>query len=590
MKNDQRPLVAGGRDPAYGTDTVGVPDRYLVQERGKSRVLVCTEAPTVVVRVERGLTVAAGAARKSPPATIYLDGAAQCEPFIDAEKQVYNLDHHEGCVRAFTLATCEQAVILVRRRLNLRERDWTVFANEPDLDTIFAIWVLLNHIRLNDDDPEIRRVIMPLLRLQGTIDALGLDMIELSGLPEDLQRSTLLQLEELRAGEQALKKDGRWQEMDFPEYTADVLRAIDALVYRPHHFEGALEVEELARAEVAERWLAVVCRAEAGIYEVEQRLRRLHGDRLGIIVLLKSPGHYTLRKADPSLPLSLERIYEQMNLMDPAAGSLRSGNRWGGSDDIGGSPRSGDSRLSPQDIAGICGRAFRKPTPPQQIRAVLKAVAATAALPAAALLARIPQGTEIWGLAPLGAAMQVQSWSFAVVLCLTGLILLAVAARAAPRLHGLRMPAGIDWLLLLPFAAVAGVVAGARFPVAFMSQSGTLFAYPANLLPVVLTLVTGAEILFRGVVFGILRQEFQAPGRKPGWVPSWPVLISSFLYLAWAGFPFSSFAWPGSLYTLGGAFLLALACGIARDRSHSLLPPIVLHCAAVLVPVFRLFR
>jgi hypothetical protein len=279
-----------------------------------------------------------------------------------------------------------------------------------------------------------------------------------------------------------------------------------------------------------------------------------------------------------------------LNLMDPASGSLRSGNRWGGSDDIGGSPRSGGSRLSPQEIAEICGRAYRKPTPPQQARALLKAAAATAALPVSALLARIWQGGEVWGLPQFGAAIQNHTWYFAALLGFTSLILLAFTARSAPRLYGLRGPAGIDWLLLLPFAPLAGVVAGARFPAALMGQAGSLFAYPVNFLALALVFATGAEILFRGVILGILRQEFQAPGRKKSWIPSWPVVISSVLYLLWAGLPYSFFAWPDSFYTLGGVFLLAVACGIARDRSHSLLPPLLLHWVALLVPVLRPFR
>src|SRR5512136_1016088 len=174
VENNEAPMTEAPR-PDQGEEssedsaapTGHLPDRYVIKEMAKVRVLSCTEAPTLSVRVERGYTVTAAAARRAAPGTIYLDGAAQAEPFVDAEKQVYNLDHHVGCVRAFTLATCEQAMVMVRRRLNLRERDWTVFANESDLDTILAIWALLNHIQLNDEDPEIRNRILPLLRLQG---------------------------------------------------------------------------------------------------------------------------------------------------------------------------------------------------------------------------------------------------------------------------------------------------------------------------------------------------------------------------------------------------------------------------------------
>ncbi|MGH7830337.1 MAG: hypothetical protein ACREP8_09190, partial [Candidatus Binatia bacterium] len=228
------------REPA----AADLPDRYSIRRKGEERELVCSESPTMAVRIERGMTIPVGAARKAPSGTIYLDGAAEGGPFLDVEKAVFNLDHHEGCVRSFTLATCEQAMVVIRKGLDLQTRDWTIYANDPDLDTILAIWLLLNHMRLNDADPEIRRKVMPLVRLQGTIDAHGLEMQDLSGFPPELERTVFAELEQLRSKEVALKKDEKWQEIDFLQYTADVLRGIDAMIYSLHHFEGVLEVEE----------------------------------------------------------------------------------------------------------------------------------------------------------------------------------------------------------------------------------------------------------------------------------------------------------------------------------------------------------
>jgi hypothetical protein len=66
------------------------------------------------VRIKRGFCLTASAAQSAAPGSIFLDGAAQAGPFMDTRREVYNLDHHEGCVRPFTLATCEQALVLVR--------------------------------------------------------------------------------------------------------------------------------------------------------------------------------------------------------------------------------------------------------------------------------------------------------------------------------------------------------------------------------------------------------------------------------------------------------------------------------------------
>jgi hypothetical protein len=587
------PLVAEAAHPAQveleppdeGAAGARLPDRYVVKESGKARVLTCTEAPTLAVRLDRGHAVTAAAAHKSAPGTIYLDGVAQAEPFIDAEKQIYNLDHHEGCVRAFTLATCEQAMVMIRKRLNLRERDWTVFANEPDLDTILAIWVLLNHIRLNDENPEIRKKVIPLLRVQGTIDALGLDMLEMTGLPEAHQESILERIGDLRKRELELKKDGRWQEIDFLDYTADILRSVDAMVYSSHHFEGTLDVEELARADVADRWLAVACKSDAGIYEVEHHLRRLHGDRLGIIILQKGAQAYTIRKVDPSLPLSLDRIYDQLNLLDQAAGNFRSGNRWGGSDEIGGSPRATGTRLTAEEITEICGKAYRRPSQTQRAGTILEAVLAGIAVPAAAVIALLIQGTWKPGFASIVQVLQDKDWPLAAVLGILSLALLLLRARSAPRLFGLRLPSGHDWLLLLPFGLLAGLAGGARFPAVLAGGHTYFFELAWNRIWLAIVYAGSAELLFRGLAQGTVYQGFPGSRRQGSWLLSWPVAFTGLLYVFWASFPFVGFLWPVNLYSLGGVLLLAAVCGLARQRSHSLLSPLLLHWLALIVPV-----
>ena len=75
-----------------------LPVRYQWKEDDAGSYLMCVEASNIQVRIERGVSLSAAAARKAPKGTIFLDGAAQGEPFMDASRGVYNLDHHEGCV------------------------------------------------------------------------------------------------------------------------------------------------------------------------------------------------------------------------------------------------------------------------------------------------------------------------------------------------------------------------------------------------------------------------------------------------------------------------------------------------------------
>ena len=142
--------AAVAKVPQGNLSAAGVlPQRYAVKDIRGKKVLNCLEAPNLTVVIQRGLTVSAATARKSPPGTIFLDGVAQSEPFMDHEKKIYNLDHHEGCVRAFTFSSCEQVLVMILKGLDLRDREWFIYANEPDLDTILAIWLLLNHQRIS---------------------------------------------------------------------------------------------------------------------------------------------------------------------------------------------------------------------------------------------------------------------------------------------------------------------------------------------------------------------------------------------------------------------------------------------------------
>jgi hypothetical protein len=523
----------------------------------------------------------AATARKAPPGTIYLDGAAEGGPFLDVEKAVFNLDHHEGCVRSFTLATCEQAMVMIRKGLDFQSRDWTIYANDPDLDTVLAIWLLLNHMRLNDADTEIRRKTMPLVRLQGAIDAHGLEMQELCGFPPELQKSAFAELERLRSREVALKKEGKWQEIDFLQYTADVLRAIDAMIYSSHHFEGVLEVEELARAEIGQSQLAIVCRGEAGIYEVEPQLRRLHGKRLGVIILQTGPNTYTLRQVDTFLPATLESAYERLNLIDPAAGNRRSGNRWGGSEEIGGSPRATGTSLTPQQIAAALTQAYRKPTTGQRLRALAVMLLGTTAVMAGSMTATYFLG---WLDGPAGSIeshFRNQAGVFVGVLsALSGLLLLA-AFRSGPKLFGFCMPAGFDWLVLFPGALLGGVAGGAWIFAAAVTSPQRLLGRHWTELAVAISFPIVAEVLFRGLAHGTLAQRFPTQHAGGRWFLSWPVFISSVLYALWSLPPFLPFFSRGVELTLAGALLFGISSGMARERSESLLPCLLFHWACL---------
>jgi membrane protease YdiL (CAAX protease family) len=550
-----------------------IPNRYLVRGDERARVLTCVDAPMVMVRAKRGIAIPAKQARNHPPGTIFLDGAAQGEPFVDFNKDIYNLTHPEESVQFLT--TCEQAMILIRKGLDLRKRDWVVLANDSDLDTIFAVWVLLNHLRLNDDS-ELRAKIMPLLRLEGAIDAHGPESQYLSALPPDLLRSTAAIRKKLQQQEFVLKSYGEWQEFDLLEYIVDRLRAIDEMIYAPENFDRQYEVDELARAEIANGSVAVACASDGGMEEVERRLQMIYGERLGILIFQNAAANYRIRQIDRSLPAKLDQAYQRLNLLDPAATSGDE-NRWGGSTEIGHSPRKTGTGLTPTQIIDAVREAYWKPTILDVVYEIPQGLflAGAALLPALALIFvanLLRDRGYIFGDAALLSA---------VVLTIAVGILYRSKARLVPGLYGWRIPVGLAWLKVLPAALIGSAIGGAwaSGSLAYRMGTGDPFHFTgiaALLLPL------AAELLFRGLILGHLAGRLPIQKSAGPWWNSWPNLISTGLYAAASLLLFHSFS-RGELQIsqwfliTGGALVLGAASGIARERSESVLASVLVH-------------
>lgn len=565
------------------------PERYVVKEDDDGPYLTCIETPEVKVRIRRGFTVTANAAKKFPEGTIFLDGAAQAEPFLDLERRIYNLDHHQGCERRFTLAACEQAMVLVLRGLDLRERPWTIYANEPDLDTVLAIWVLLNSLHMTGDNESVKRAILPLVRLEGLIDVQGLEFLEFSGFPESHLRAAHRRLEALKEAAAAAVPDPA-EVADADDQAAALrptiaqLRLVDELAYPPGFFDELPGVEELARDEVTDNRIVVVVHSEHGIYEVERALKRLYGRRLGLIVLQKDPRTYTLRQVDSFLPVTLEAAYRRLNQVDPAVRGSRSANRWGGSGEIGGSPRSSGTDLSPEEIATACKSAYLRPPLLARLGAIGLAFLASGLTMAAG-----------WFMENLGAAFPPWSrthWqgsplAFALGGLGAGGALLAVLATFQHRrLFGLQLPVGSSWIWTLP-----AVVAGALLGGAWLAPPDNVGAFRTDAagLATLLLLPLVAEIAFRGVAHGLLLGSFSAQGSRGRWFLSWPAALSAVFYTVstvplWhPSLSSSMLLWPDLPAALPalGAMLLGAALGMCRERSGSLLATLSLHYVAV---------
>jgi hypothetical protein len=568
------------------------PKRYSIRDIGGDKVLSCSEAPNISVQIKFGLSVSAAAMNKSPSGTIYLDGVAQSGPFLDNTRQIYNFDHHEGCVRAFTLSTCEQVLVMLKKGFDLRSREWKILANDPDLDTVLAIWLLLNHLRISEQESIREHILLPLIRLEGAIDALGLEMKSLTAMASARINQSQRIIDHLRRKEIQLKKDGQWGEQtDFLAYTVGLLHDIDQIMYEPEKFGELLGIEELARVNLGDNRVAVVVQSDMGIYEIEPIVKKIYGNSIGLAILRRSPAAYTLRQMDPFLSVSLEDVYEKLNFMDPAV-KCGTQNRWGGSSDIGGSPRDGGTQLTPEEIAKGCQDAFQKYSFVQRAQLFfLVALSAITVLAASEFLATHWHPDKWFNIPSLNTLVFNPYLQFSLALIFLTTIILSVVSQRRLWQFGVILPVGKNWWFNLPVVMLAAFAGGAWAPV---NPHSYLISDISRLLISAILLSFAAEYLFRGVLHGILSRRSRIQNCSSKFFISWPNTGTAILYALALTLlplfhngtvnPFAITLRHGSIYF--AAFFFSLFLGFVRERSHSFFSSYLIHLIAVLSVLF----
>jgi hypothetical protein len=572
-----------------------LPERYTIKGSNGERVLICQEAPNLNVHVEPGLSVTGSVARKSPGGTIFLDGVAQCEPFMDHERQVYNLDHHEGCVRAFTLATCEQTLVMYMKGLDLQGREWHVFANEPDLDTILSIWILLNHARIGKQETTQRRILFALVRYEGVIDALGLELRELCALPPELVRKIQRVIDHLRSDEIALKKEGSWSQSDFLAYTVTILHKIDQIFYKPSDFADYKGIEELARIELSDQRIAAVVKADMGIYEIEPHLNKLYGNRLGIVFLKTGANTYTVRQMDLFMPVTLDEIYDRLNFADPAVKCRTQNNKWGGAADIGGSPRESGTKLSPAEISFTCRDAVtRAGIGTQAYRFGMTAALVGLVVLIGYLLKFYWNPVQWFSLGAVHPIWSLPQTGFVLSIIACSSVALLSVSRCRSWQYGWIYPVGINWWFFLPIAILAALAGGVWAPRWLATERDWLSLVALGVVGMPLA----AEILFRSLSHGLLTQGARIQRIDTRLFVSWPNLGATVLYVGFvcllmffggAGDVQGPY-WQTALGLLSAA-VFGMTVGMVRERSQSLYPAILFHMisAAAAFIVLRFF-
>jgi hypothetical protein len=288
--------------------------------------------------IERGKTVPFDAL---PPWSIALDGYVQ-GPAFDNVRHRYSFDHHKGCIRLITTATCEQVRDAIL--LGLRPERFTAYLNDVDTDTALAVWALRNPERL------IEARVGHLIGCAGLLDAHG------GAYPLAHERR---HLEWIGEPETEARISGRYEKLS----TEELGQLLDEIAGR---FElllrGEVPRESELRAADARAEFTVLHRGEN--FAVVQAahphvLFDLYAQGIERVVTVRplSDGSfaYTVaKKSDFVDEFDVPAILDALGEVEPG---------WGGGSTIGGAPRNSDgsrSRLTPSDVFELVEREVRR--------------------------------------------------------------------------------------------------------------------------------------------------------------------------------------------------------------------------------------
>lgn len=282
---------------------------------------------------------------ENPPFSIALDGYVDGPPSFSRAGPHANFDHHAKVDRLATRSTCMQVYMALTMGLfdTFTQDDKPfarLFVNDPDQDTCLAVWTLRNPELCRD--LEVTDPIARLLLAEDILDCTAGAYPVQAGRPQ-MQRIAWI----------------------FDPYT-------DARLAGELARMGADRMREIIK-EVGDRITAYVG-GRGGSVELDTRYERIGGGpgwqlivehgmhartalftehvRAFISVRENRDGTWTyvLGKMSPFVRFPVDELYA---LLNEAEGRSEGAPGWGGSNIVGGSPREGGSRLSPQEVERI---------------------------------------------------------------------------------------------------------------------------------------------------------------------------------------------------------------------------------------------
>lgn len=282
--------------------------------------------PRATVSFEDFATAFAGPA-------IALDGFVCGPSRYDPSGPHFSFDHHEGCDRFTTRATCEQVLLAIRTGLlDLAGDGADVYVNDADGDVCLSVWLLRHPDRV--DDPGVAE----LVAVEGLLDSTG---------------GTVAGVDADRLAELAWVLDPYWTlraSRTGCATAAEMVAVIDEVGDRIDALLAGRggRVPDASGYRVLGRRGPVAAVVETGPL-ARARMRADGIDAFVSVVAGSSPPTMVVGKMSPFVPVDLGAVWGRLNELE----QRRDLDRWGGSDTIGGSPRAAGTALSVEEVLDV---------------------------------------------------------------------------------------------------------------------------------------------------------------------------------------------------------------------------------------------
>lgn len=280
----------------------------------------------------------------SPSYSVSLDGFVSAGPCFNEDKIMVNFNHHDFVDRLATRATCAQVLMAIRQGMFLKFRDeygprLNVYTNDCDED-VCTSWFLLKHHHMvhGTMNPMINKLVAMEDALDSTAGAYPF--------PADLP--ALQELAWVFEPYRHFRLSGGLEKRSAPAFTS-IIHDVEHRIMQ--HVTGHGDSIPLdTRYDVIGGGSGWVMVREIGAHA----RTGMFGDGIKAYVSVRDRADgkwtYTLGKLSPFVPFDLLKLTAKFNELDGAVTKL---DRWGGGNNIMGSPRVGGSLFNPEALASV---------------------------------------------------------------------------------------------------------------------------------------------------------------------------------------------------------------------------------------------